>query len=204
VTDDGLQRAWAGAPSERATEVGWEPADWDAVLRRRRRAQWSQAGVLLLLAVVIGPLVRFLMDRPTRVSWVWLGLALVVAGVAWWSQFTRRGRAAWLEEAGQEIRIEHALRHHVSIGAADRELVTARAEKIARWAWAALIGWPLLVALCATILVISADGIAARIAFGLVGVLVCGGLVRAERRRMRWAQRWLADPPGGDEHTPRT
>ena len=204
MTDDGLQRAWADAPAERATEVGWAAADWDAVLRRRRRAQWSRAGVLLLLAVVVGPLMRLLVDRYPRVSWGWLGLALVVAGMAGWSRFTARRHAAWQEEARQEIRVEHALRHHVSIGAADRELVNERAERIDRWAWASLVGWSLLVALSATILVISADGTAARIAFGFVGVLVCGGLVRAERRRMRWARRWLADPLTRGERTPWT
>jgi hypothetical protein len=200
VTDDGLQRAGAGARTEPAAEVGWEPADWDAVLRRRRLAQWSHAGVLLLLAVVVGPLMRIVLDRPPRGWWVWLGLALIVAGMTWWSRFS--GRAAWQEDALREIRIEYALRHHMRIGAADRVLVTERATRIDRWAWVSLIGWPLLVALFAAILVISAEGTAARIGFGAAGILVCGGLVRAERRQVRWARRWLADPSDRDQRTP--
>ena len=194
MTDDGLQGAWGDARTELAPEVGCERADWDAVLRRRRRAEWTHAGILLLLAAAVGPLMRILLDRSPRASWVWLGLALVVAGMAGWSQYAARGRAAWQEEARQEIRVEHALRHHLSIGATDRALVTERAERIDRRAWASLIGWPLLVALFTMNLVTSADGPAARIGFVCMGVLVCGGLVRAERRRIQWARRWLADP----------
>lgn len=179
---------------ERAAAAGWEPPDWGAVLRRRRLRQWGGAAFLLLIAVAVAPLVRLLLDEPARVSWNWLTFAIIAAGFASWSQFPARGRAAWEKEARREVRIGHALRHHASIGAAGRSLVTERAEKIDTLSGASLMGWPLLTALFVVPLVMVADDPATRIGVGLVGLVVGTALVRRNRRRVRWARRWLADP----------
>jgi hypothetical protein len=149
--------------------------------------------------VGVAPLLLILLDEPARVSWRWLGLTLVAAGVGSWFQFTTGGRAAWEKDARKEIRVGHALRDHVSIGAADRDLATERAEKIDTVAWGGLIGWPLLTALFVVPLVFSIDELPARIGVGLVGLLACVDLIRRNRRRVRWARRWLAAPLPRDE-----
>lgn len=194
MTDDRLHAAVGHAQAGPEAEVGWEPPDWAAVLRRRRLRQWGGAAFLLLIAVVVVPLVRILLEQPSGVSWGWLALALGMAGMAGWSQFTAGGRAWWEKEARKEVRIGHALRHHVSIGAAGRQLVTERADKIDTVSGAALMGWPLVTVLFVVPLVAMADHPAARIGIGLAGLLAGVVLVRRNRRRVRWARRWLADP----------
>jgi hypothetical protein len=194
VTDGSPQRVPAEARAEYAADLGWEPPDWNAVFRRRRLRLWGGAALLLLIAVGIAPLVQTLLDQSPRVSWRWLGLALVASGYAWWTQFTARGRERWERETRREVRIGHALRHHASIGAADRTLVTERAEKIDSLSGASLVGWPLLTALFVVPLVVVADNAVARIGIAAVGLLVGAALVRRNRRRVRQARRWLADP----------
>jgi hypothetical protein len=55
VTDDRPLAAVDQAEGERAADVGWEPADWAAVLRRHRR---RQAAVALLCLLLVGRAVR--------------------------------------------------------------------------------------------------------------------------------------------------
>jgi hypothetical protein len=101
----------------------------------------------------------------------------------------------WEDEARQEVRIEHALRHHVSIGAADRQLVTEQAATIRRWAVVSLVGWPLLLTVLVAPLLASADvPPPAKIGFGLIAGLLCAAIVREQWRRVRRARRWLAEP----------
>lgn len=63
------------APAERAADVGWEPADWDATLHRQWRAEWHDVGVLLLLAGVALPLERVLISDRALVGWYLIALA---------------------------------------------------------------------------------------------------------------------------------
>ncbi len=84
MTDGRLPDVWAAARAERASEVGWEPPDWDATLRERRRAEWRDVGLLLVAAGVVLPLLRVLLfDRPLLggylIELVWpLVLAVIV------------------------------------------------------------------------------------------------------------------------------
>jgi hypothetical protein len=158
----------------------------------------------LLVWLVAGPLVRIAMDKPAiRPSFFAI---LAFALLYWWSvyavTFTERGRAAWEQETRQTVRVRHALRHHVSIGAADRRLVTDRAERVAGWAPGGYVGWPL-----AAVFVLAATlGDPARIdgpavAIAVLAVLVAGLLVWRTRVRHLRARRWLADPLPREEET---
>ncbi len=103
------------------------------------------------------------------------------------------------------MRVEHALRHHVSIGAADRELVTERAESIDTWAEAHFVGWPVLAAV--VLLAAGNDDSLAQLEKWpwFVGLLaVCAWFFWDTRRRLQWALRWLDDPLPRDEQPPST
>jgi hypothetical protein len=106
VTDDGLSQVWGEAPAERAAEAGWEPPDWDAVLRLRRRAEWFRACCPFLALVVVNPLEPALVDRPSGVSWCWLGSAIAAICLAWPSLFTRvwSGRTRRARRSGSSTR----------------------------------------------------------------------------------------------------
>ena len=107
---------------------------------------------------------------------------------------TAARRARWVEETARQIRIEHALGEHVSIGAADRASVTERAEVVVSLSRLGLVGWPLL-ALLACGVTLNADLPRwAEVGYVAVVLLGCAGALATSRRRAREARRWLADP----------
>ncbi len=186
------------AHADGAAEVGCEPPDWEATLPKRRRVVVAETWLFIALWSA-GPFVWAAFDdRPPRL------MALVVA--AMWTSLllyqlyrmsTPSGRRQWAEKTKEEIRVEHALRHHVSIGEADRELVTERADEIDSWALAHFVGWPLLavLAIAATVNDPTVSG-AEKIVFGLFGLfgLFCAAKLLLACRRVREARRWLDDP----------
>ena len=183
-----------------AAEVGWEPPDWTDVLRRQRRQQFA-IGAALFLLVSVEP-VQWLTGIDRSVDWsYWLVLAtmLILLGEAIQSRVSEEGRANWERDTRRKVRVKHALRHHVSIGAADRALVTERAQAIRTLSKVALVGWPLLAVLVAgTILDVSRLP-----AFTVVPVVVaCLLLLARSVRRGRLARRWLADPLPRDDEGP--
>jgi hypothetical protein len=187
-----VSEVWAAARAG----AGWEPADWEVLLRRRRRRQLLDIGFLVALVLVAAPVVRWVRDRPPNGTyWVWVVLTLVLVGRFLWSRFTADGRYQWDVETRREIRIEHALREHVSIGHEGRGLVTERAELIRTWSWVAFVGLPVLgVAVLAGIESTDGLSLAQELAWGAVVIVVCAGLLLLRRRRYRLAVRWLADP----------
>ena len=197
VTDGRPAEVWANARAERRATVGWEPDDWNVVLRRQRRSDVLGGGLGLVLIAVVVPLPQIMdLVRPEPWSYsIFLLFALYAAAQKWWPHSTARGRAKWEQTTRLEIRVEHALREHVSIGAADRDLVTERAEAIRSLAFAHVVGWPLL-----AVFVVAVNrefpqiSTAEEISIGLLVVgLSVAALVHA-RRRLRWAHRWLAHP----------
>ena len=196
MADDRLPRLEARAQAEH----GWEPDDWAAILRRRRRLDWLSAGGLVLAAVLF-PIVRLVLDRSLDLSfWVFLAIVLINAWETWQRHRTEEGRVRWERETGQKVRLGHALREHVSIGRDERDVVTARARAINRWAPAHVVGWPLLAVL--TLVGIDADGGQyrdARLVFGVGVSLLCAILVFRAATRVRRARRWLADPLPRDD-----
>ena len=201
MTDDRLQNGHAEAQAEPAADVGWEPTDWTDVLRRQRRQQFA-IGAALFLLVSVQP-VQWLTGIDRSVDWsYWLVLAtmLILLGEAIHSRVSEDGRASWERDIRRKVRIEHALRHHVSLGAADRALVTERAQAIRTMSKVALVGWPMLaVVVAAPILDL------AKIPDLLVVpvIVACLLLLARSVRRGRWARRWLADPVPRDEDTGR-
>jgi hypothetical protein len=184
------------APAPRSVDVGTDVPDLAEALHRRRRATIVESWAFIGFWCAIPFLAASIRDRPPRVmslvlGVLWLGLLLYRL----YQISTPAGRNEWQEEATEEIRVEHALRHHVSIGEADRELVTARAEKIDEWAPLALVGWPVLGGLALTSFVLLADvPLPADVAATLLVVSACVAIVLRRRRRWGWARRWLADP----------
>ena len=81
--------------------------------------------------------------------WLVLATMLILLGEAIHSRVSEGGRASWERDTRRKVRIEHALRHHVSIGAADRALVTERAQAIRTMSMVALVGWPMLAVVAA-------------------------------------------------------
>jgi hypothetical protein len=195
VTDDRLQDVPAEAQAERQAEVAWEPTDWAVVFRRRRLRQVLVAAALLAV-VAAGPFVRIAMDEPPfRATW-WLYLAVMIAycGETAWRTLSARGRAEWEETTRQEIRVEHALRHHVSIGEKDRAAVTKRADELNRNSRVAVIGYPLLALVSIAALVELDSPTVLMVVVTATAVVVCGLLLTRSLRRRRWGTRWLADP----------
>jgi hypothetical protein len=146
VTDDRLHDAGVEVEAERTAELGWEPSDWPACLRRQRRRQLATAAVLVVLIGVLLPVLRLtVVDRPPSLTyWFWAAVCLVYVAEVVHSYFSATGRASWERETRQSVRTSHALRHHVGIGVADRALVTERAKAMDTWSKVAFVGWPLL------------------------------------------------------------
>jgi hypothetical protein len=128
--------------------------------------------------------------------WLWLLITVIYVGEAVQSRVSAAGRAQWERETRRHVRISHALRHHVGIGAADRALVTERARTMNTWSKVAFVGWPLLAVALVAGLLDAGDPPASLI--GLV-IAVCLLLVARAVRRARLARRWLADPTPRDE-----
>lgn len=200
MTDDRLSDASDQAQAERAADVGWEPADWSACLRRERRKQLATViGLVVFVGVVLPVLGLVVLDRPPSLSyWFWGAFTLIFVAETAYSFASAAGRVQWERETRQAVRVRHALRHHRGIGAADRALVTERARSLATGSKVASVGWPLL----ALLLVVGIlEGRDPR-AFLIVLVVACLLLVARAVRRARLARRWLADPLPRDEPTP--
>jgi hypothetical protein len=108
---------------------------------------------------------------------------------------TSAGRAAWNERTGRLVRVEAALRDHVSIGEDERDEVTAVAQHRRQLAGPAWFGYPLLVLFVAYLL-FDSDAISPLVAWvgTAAAVVLCGlGLLRSHRRDVE-AKRWLAEP----------
>jgi uncharacterized membrane protein (GlpM family) len=176
------------------TAGGWEPADWAAVLRRRRRGLVLTAvGLPVALAVLLAVLSVVQRALPTTYGWVLLGLAVVVGAVELWPLRTSAGRREWDARARADVLVTHALTAHDSVGADRRELVTRRAQAQRSLASVAPLGYVLLVLLVAYLLF---ENTATPVA--VVGTVLAVALaavaVRSSRRRGAAARRWLADP----------
>ena len=194
--DDGrLPYAWEAMHAERTADVGWEPPAWEPVLRERRRAEWRDVGKDLVVFLLVLPLLGLEeLDSPWRVGF-WLAGPLLLVVLAWWPHSSAERRERWERQTRREVRIEHALGHHVSIGAADRELVTEQAEKIDTWAEAHFLGWPVLAVVC--LAAVGTDPELAGYAKWIwaIGLLtICAVQFLRARRRLQWALRWLDDP----------
>lgn len=172
------------------------PEEVAAQVRRRRRALVLGAvAVVLAYVVFVGVLSLIWRAWPTIYAWVLLGVVLVVAVGSLWPLRTPAGRAAWDERAGRLVRIDAALRDHVSIGADERDDVTAAARHRRQLAGPAWFGYPLLV-LFVAFLLFNSDAISAPVAGvgTLAAVVLCAlGLLRSHHRDVE-AKRWLAEP----------
>jgi hypothetical protein len=201
VTEDRPQDVRGDAVAERTADIGWEPSDWSACLRRLRRTQLATVIGLVVLAGGLPVLWFAVLDqRPSLTYWFWASFTLVFVAENTSSLVSATGRVRWERETRQAVRTRHALRHHTSIGAADRALVTARARTVHTWAKVAFVAWPLLgIVLVAGML---DDQVPASL--GVPLVLLCLLLVGRAVRRSRLARRWLADPLPRDERTPWT
>ena len=195
--DDGPPRpALEAASAETAADIGWAPPDWDAALREQRRAEWHSVGLVLVGTGVVLPLLRILVhDRPLT-AWylIFIGGALALAVLTWRSRSSAERRERWDRQTRQAIRVEHALRSHVSIGAADRELVTERAEEIDSWALAHFVGWPLAAVVVVAATVSDPTLTAADQMLAWLFALFCVVQLLLACRRVREARRWLDDP----------
>lgn len=183
------------ARADRAADVGWEPADWAATLRKQRRTEWHGVAILLVGAGVVLPLLRVVEGRPL-LGWylVLLGWGLAFGVLTWRSRSSVERREQWEEQTRREVRAEHALRSHVSIGAADRELVTRRADEIDSWALARFAGWPLAAVVVVAGAVSDPTLTGVDQALTWLFVLFCAVQLLLACRRVRQARRWLDDP----------
>jgi hypothetical protein len=200
VTEDDVQPVRDEAPVDRGADVGWEPPDWTDVLRRQRRLQLVGPATMVLLIFVVTPLLRWTVLDPTFGWSYWLGVAvtLIIVGETVESYVSTEARASWEQDTRKKVRVEHALRHHTSIGAADRALVTDRARAMYLWARVGFVGWPFLgVALVGRMLEVRLPS-----SLAVPVVVVCLLLVGRAVRKARLARRWLADPlPRDGEET---
>lgn len=206
MTDDRLPDVAAAASAEPAAEVGWEPADWSACLRRERRRQLAAAIGLVVFVGVVGPVVGFtVLDWSPDLGYLLpVAISLIFAAETVISFVSATDRARWERETREEVRIRHALRHHTGIGAANRALVTERARAKVTVSKVAFVGWPLLAVVLIGRSLEVADPPASLI--GLV-TAACLLLVARAVQRFRRARRWLADPlpratPGELPNTP--
>jgi peptidoglycan/LPS O-acetylase OafA/YrhL len=188
----------AGGPG--AADPGAVPPDqeaaWARAVRGRRRALvLTSLGVLggYALFVVLLSLVQH--APPTWYAWVLLAVVLVLVAGSVWPLRSSGARAAWSGRTHRQIRIETALRNHVSIGEADRDEVTAEAESRRSLAASALVGYPLLALFVAFLLLNSGSIPGIGVLLGTIAVvLLCALALRRSRRRAAEARRWLAEP----------
>jgi hypothetical protein len=184
--DGGRVRADAGD--------GWEPADWSAVLRARRRGLVLTAvGLPLLVAVLLVVLSVAQRALPTTYGWVLLGVAVVIGGLQLAPLRTAEGRAGWAERTREDVLLAHALGAHESVGADRRDAVTRRAEAHRSLAAVAPLGYVVLVLLVAFLLFRNTATVVAVVGTVLAALLAAVA-VRLSLRRGAAARRWLADP----------
>lgn len=186
----------AGAAPPVAPAAAPTPEAVAAQVRRRRRALVLGAvGVVLAYVAFVVALSLVWRAWPTRYAWVLLAVVLVLAAVSLWPLHMPEGRAAWDERTGRLVRIDAALRDHVSLGEDERDDVTAAARHRRQLAGPAWFGYPLLV-LFVAFLLFNSDSVAVLVAWvgTLAAVVLCGlGLLRSYRRDVE-AKRWLAEP----------
>ena len=191
----------SGGPTAVQAPPGGRPAAPSRVavavqVRRRRRALVLGAvGVVLAYVLFLAAVSLVWRAWPTLYAWVLLAVVLVLAGASLWPLRTPEGRAAWDERTGRLVRIDAALRDHVSLGEDDRDDVTAAAQHRRQLAGPAWFGYPLLV-LFVAFLLFNSDAISSLVAWvgTLAAVVLCGlGLLRSHRRDVE-AKRWLAEP----------
>ena len=191
MSEDGPRDVGGEVPARPAGDVGWEPSDWSACFRREHHKQLALAIGLVVVAGAV-----LLTGPPGLSDWLTTACLLIVAVETVYSFVSAEGREKWERETRQTVRVRHALRHHSSIGAADRALVTDRARHTATWSTVAFVGWPLLaVALVGRGLEV-ADPPTSLMVLGIVACLL---LVARAVQRLRRARRWLADPLPRDE-----
>ena len=190
------------APADRGTDVGWEPPDWTDVFRRQRRRQLVVPAVWVLSFLVVIPLLRGTLLDPTFgwSYWLMVVVTFIIVGETVESRVGTEARASWERDTRQEVRVEHAWRHHVSIGAEDRGLVTERAGAVATVSMVAFVGWPLLAGVL--VAAILQGHLELPAAFVVPVIAVCLLLVGRSARRRQRARRWLADPLPRDADTP--
>jgi hypothetical protein len=178
----------------RADADGWEPADWTAVLRARRRGLVLTAVALpVALAVLLAVLSVVQRALPTTYGWVLFGIAVAVAAVQLWPLGTADGRRQWDERSREDVLIGHALRAHESVGVERRDAVTRRAEAHSSLGTVAPLGYVLLVLLVAYLLFENTATVVAVVGTVLAAALAAVG-ARLASRRAAAARRWLADP----------
>lgn len=194
VTDQPFRSSPAGGVGEEPEP--WEPADWAAVLRRRRLSVAGGAAALVAGVAALVVLLSVLHSAPpTIAAWVLVAVAVVLALAILAPLLTAGRRARWEERQRWAVLADHALAAHVSIGADARDAVSERARTRISLAGAAVVGYPLLLLLVAFLLWNDGDlpGLAV-LAGVLIAVVLCGWALVASRRRAAEARRWLADP----------
>jgi MFS family permease len=182
-------------PGDVEAEQPAGPEAVDALVRRRRRALVVMSlGLVAVVAIFLAALSVVEQAPPTLFAWILLGLVVVLAVGSLWPLRGAESRARWDERTRRLVRVETALRQHVSIGEEDRDAVTAAAQGRRSMAGAAWFGYPLLAVFVAFLLFNSTLPWPAALVFTLLAVVLCAlGLLHA-RRRDREARRWLAEP----------
>jgi hypothetical protein len=149
------------------------------------------------LVVLAGALL--LTGPPSLSDWL-IASCLVIAAVETVHSFVgAAGREKWERETRERVRVWHALRHHVGIGATDRALVTDRARHMATWSKVAFVGWPLLAVFFVGGYL---DDQGPTLPLVVPVVIACMLMVARAVRQARLARRWLADPLPRDDETP--
>ena len=152
-------------------------------------------GVVLAYAAFVVVLSLVARAWPTVYAWVLFAVVLVLAAAFLWPLRNAAGRAAWDERTRRLIRVDLALREHVSLGEDERDDVTAAAQHRRQLAGPAWFGYPLL-ALFVAYLLFNSQAVSALVAGvgTLAAVVLCGlALLRSHRRDVE-AKRWLAEP----------
>jgi hypothetical protein len=166
-----------------------------ALGRRHRGMLLTALGVLAAYAALVVVLSLVQSAPPTRYAWILLGIVVVLCALYLWPLRTARTRADWTDRTRRLLRIDAALRAHVSLGAEERDEVTAQADARRSLATAAHLGYPLLAVVVAFVLynAHSLSGLAAWLGTVVV-VVLCGLALLRSRRRAAEARRWLAEP----------
>jgi MFS family permease len=173
-----------------------DAAHWARAVRRRRRATTATC-LAVLAGYVAFVAVLSLVEHaaPTVYAWLLLGVVLLLAGVPLWPLRNATARARWEERTREQLRIDHALRAHVSIGADERAAVTAAAEARRSLSGAAHLGYPVLALFVAFLLFESRTVNGPVALLGTLAVVVlCALGLRVSRRRSAEARRWLDEP----------